>query len=47
MICFVGYIELPTELRSHVTRGESPGDPCYKVGESHLADSQTYVLLVT
>ena len=25
-------------------RGESPGDPCYEIGESQLADSQTYIL---
>ena len=25
---------------------ESPGDPCYEVGESQLTNSQTYILLV-
>ena len=35
-------------LSTTVVRGEgkNPGDPCYKVGESQLADSQTYILLV-
>ena len=28
-----------------MARGESPGDPCYEVGESRFADSQTYLLL--
>ena len=35
-----------TEFGSILARGESPGDPCYEVGESQLADSQTYLLLV-
>ena len=39
-------IVYPSVLRSRVARGESSGDPCYEVGESHLADSQTYILLV-
>ena len=29
----------------HAWRGESPGDPCPKVGESQLTDSQTFILL--
>ena len=33
-------------LLNRVAMGESPGDPGHEVGGSHLADSQTYLLLV-
>ena len=29
-----------------MAREDTPGDPCYEVGENQLADLQTYLLLI-